>query len=252
MTLFKTCSLAIGLACLSLTAQAEDTPATSKPWQWGINAGWQRYSEPIMQLQGPEVGLLSRWQISEAFKLEGQLSLARLEYTSTNTGSMSNVPQTEASLRLLGPAASLGRIGWVEPTLQWSYTHNDLRGQSSTGNLGYERHLNNLWAGLRWSTSPALTDALKARLSLDLQTLVEGRQLSKLSQANPAYGNVLTQTQGGWAWGLQLRMPSAYGELEPYVRWQHLNRSNRVFNGVGYSSEPEHHKLWIGMNWWMN
>lgn len=252
MTSFKTSALAVTLSCLSLTILADEPPAAKAPWQWGVSAGWQSYREPIMQLQGPEVGLLSHWQPSEAFKLEGQLSLARLKYSSTSSGTMSNVPQTEASLRVLGPAASLRRWGSVEPTLQWSYTHDDLRGETSTGNHGYERHLNNLWAGVRWTQTQLPADWAISRASLDVQALVKGRQLSKLSQANPAYSDVLTETRGGWALGLQVRIPGTHGEFEPYVRWQQLDRSNRVFDGVGYATEPEHRKLWIGVNWWMN
>lgn len=253
MNFAKTCAIASALACLGGTAGAQPL-ADPRVWQWGLSAGAQSYREPIMQLQGPELGLLSRWQPAGGFKLEGTLSHARLAYRSATSGTLSDVPQTEASLRWLGPATSLGALGAVEPTLQWSYTHNDLRGRTSTGHLGYERHLNNLWAGVRWTQAPA-SDGRSlggaGQFSLDLQALIEGRQQSKLSQADPAYSDVLTRTRGGWAWALRWRMASANGAIEPYVRWQHLERSNKVYDGVGYATEPEHRKVWVGVNWWV-
>jgi hypothetical protein len=51
---------------------------------------------------------------------------------------------------------------------------------------------------------------------------------------------------------LQARVPSAWGEFQPYLRWQQLGRSNTVFNGLGYATEPEHRKIWLGVNWWAN
>jgi hypothetical protein len=239
------------MATLSIWACASESSAPPQ-WQWGIGIGSQTYKEPIMQLQGPELGLVSRWNAADTLKVEGHISRARLSYDSTRSGRMSGVPQTEGLLRILGPAWPLGQAGHAEPTLQWSYTHNDLRGQSSNGQTGYERHLNNLWAGVRW-TQTQMPDHWAVRdISLDLQSLVKGRQLSKLSQVGSAYRDVQTETRHGWALGLQVRIPTAHGDIVPYVRKQHLGRSDTVFNGLGYATEPEHDKLWLGLNWWFN
>jgi hypothetical protein len=190
--------------------------------------------------------------MSEHFRLEGQMSLARLTYKSPISGRIHGVHQSEGSLQLLGPALTAGSGGKIEPSVQWHYTYNDLRGPSSTGQRGYERHLNNLWVGARWSQSLNASAWPMNSYSIDLQSLVQGRQQSKVSQADPSYSDVLTKTPHGWALGVQGTIPTAHGYANPYLRLQRLNRSNTVFNGVGYATEPANDKVWMGVNWWFN
>lgn len=252
MNVFCLASRVLTVLVLAHAAHAAQPQTTAvSPWQWGLSTGWEKYREPIMEQAGPQLGLASRWAVSEGFTLEAQVALARLSYDSVGSGSMSGVPQTELNLRLSGPAWGWGEGSRLEPTLHWQYTDNDLRGQSTTGNPGYERHLSNWWLGARWTRpTPSLNWPVRS-VSLELQGLLKGQQQSHLSQANPIYMDVTTRTRQGWALTLQGRLPGSRGELVPYLRWQRLSRSNTVSTGPSLAKEPESTQLWAGVTWWL-
>ena len=246
----KTGQLALSLLCLVLmhsTVSAQ--PEATSAWHWGLHTGWQKYQEPAMQLQGPELGIQGYWRASDSLKIEGRLTMARLDYNSPVSGRMSNIGQREASLIFLGPSWSMGSAS-IEPGLQWGITQNDLRGRTSLGAMGYERDQDATWAMLRWTQLLAHNESAWRQVSLDVKGLLQGRQRSHLSQAAANHQDVTNQQTQGWGWALRGKIQLWNQDLEPYLQWQRIETSDTVFDGVSYVKEPANKKLWIGLSWW--
>jgi hypothetical protein len=212
--------------------------------QWGISAGINHYKEPdLMQLQGPEIGLHARvYNFAQIPKLriEGDVFLGQQKYTSTKTGSMNGVQNIETRWRILMPVFA------DTPSQQGLYTGigihtllNDMRGTSSTGDLGYERSATQLWLPVRWVSN---------YWELEAGALIYGRHTSKLSQANttPPHPDVVnTQRKGAYLQSkLSLQM-DARNLLSPYLRYTYLDESDHV--NAFY--EPASKRWQTGVTW---
>lgn len=183
--------------------------AHAASWQWG--AGWYRYAEPEMQLQGPLLQLRhSRHPHAAGWPdlLVADAGLASLNYSSRGTGTMSHLPG------LFGRISALWRLPtdvaghwFAGPVLELDWT--DLRGTSSTGHHGYRRQGTRIWAELQL--------AQNTWGDLQIGALWRGRQLSQLTDIPGYTGEDLVNTQRqGWFAGWEHQ----FAEDSPLPGWQ--------------------------------
>jgi hypothetical protein len=241
--------------CLTFShgySHAQKVADSNTTWHWGLNLGGQTYQENIMQLEGLEWGVVGKWDATDLLKVESQWSSSKLNYSSTKSGTMSNIRQTEGALHLIGASWRTAHASKFEPTLQWAFTHNDLRGLTSTGAAGYERHQDKLWAGARWTQTLDPKEWSMDAISIEVQGLLHARQRSDLSQADPQRRDVLTRAHPGWALEVRGHTTAWQNALTPYLRWEDIAVSNTVFDGVGQVKEPANQKLSIGLSWWIH
>lgn len=235
--------------CLALqpfaVAHAQDTEsvqsAAESPRAWAVGAGWWRYSEPKMTLEGPQLTLYGRYELLKTGwpdRLEAELGAASLRYSSRDSGSLSHVPM------LRGQASALWRLessGQWRAGLQVEATWVDLRGTTSSGYAGYERLNSKAWAVLQYEhPSTASTEA---------GLLLRGRQQSWLSQAHPGLPDITnTQKRGVYLAYRHSPWQNAEGtglSLRPLIRYTHVSDSDQV--GADRWYEP-HNQTWqIGL-----
>ena len=233
--------------CLALqalhSAQAQDTAcAQSPPTSWAVGAGWWRYSEPAMKLEGPELTLRTQHLVDGSpgwpDRLQADIGAGSLHYSSPSSGSLSQVPL------LRGQAAALWQLPVSGPWhagLQVEATWVDLRGTTSNGQAGYERLNSKAWAVLQYvHASTASTEA---------GLLLRGRQQSWLSQANPNLPDITnTQKRGVYLAYRHSPWQSAEGtglSLRPWIRYTRVSDSDQV--GADRWYEPNNRTWQIGL-----
>jgi hypothetical protein len=214
--------------------------------EWSVSAGMNRYIEPEMQLMGPELGLHAKTRRlgKQAGVLgEADVFMGQQHYSSDTTGSMDRVTNIESRWR--GLTRVMPGIGPTEGLYAGLGLHtlwNDLRGNSTTSNAGYERQAVQLWFPLRWVSNN--------RWELETGVLLRGRHTSKLSQANPNDQDVTntqkrgTYAQASWDYSLDAR-----NQITPYVRYTHLADSDVVIMGGESWVEPNSQRWQLGLKW---
>ena len=166
----QTAASAVAMLLCMGVAWAQSTTANTVPstavasglrWHWATSAGLNSYTENMMRLQGPELGLhlrLSDVAWGGHWGLEADVLYGRQDYESLNTGRLTNIPNIETRSRIMyahtaqrtsGPAMGLS-YGLAVHTL-W----NNLDGTTTTGAGGYVRKAIQLWAPVRWRTGLA-------------------------------------------------------------------------------------------------
>ena len=151
-----------GSTAPTIKSTAPDTAvASGLRWHWATSAGLNSYTESMMRLQGPELGLhlrLSDGAWGGHWGLEADVLYGRQDYESLNTGRLTDIPNIESRSRIMyahtaqrseGPAMGLS-YGLAVHTL-W----NNLDGTTTTGAGGYVRKAIQLWAPVRWRTGLA-------------------------------------------------------------------------------------------------
>ena len=120
---------------------------------WQLSAGWQDYSEPQMNLKGPELGVHWQSRTWGQYTLESEAQLGLQNYSSVPSGRLDSVLNIDTRWRAL-------RASTAQP--QWQvglalHTHaNFLRGTTSLGYGGYAGFLPKcgcLCAGMRPANS---------------------------------------------------------------------------------------------------
>jgi hypothetical protein len=211
---------------------------------WQLSAGWQDYSEPQMNLKGPELGL--HWQSRPlgAYTLEAEAHVGLQNYSSPQSGRLDSVLNLDTRWRALRALTS-------QPQWQFGlavHTHtNFLRGTTNLGYGGYDRLSTQVWLPVRWQS---LGDP---RWTVDAGGLLWGEHESHLSQVNTSLQDVTnTQRKGAYVQIGQKRHTSR-GELEPYARWTWVDDSDvrgvMVAGQVRGAYEPRHNRLQLGLKW---
>jgi len=201
-----------------------------------------------MQLQGPEMGVhvTRTWS---SIQWEGDALLGQQKYTSRDSGSMTGISNLETRWRGFVsladdiPAHSDFLAGLAIHTL-W----NDLRGTTTFNQntyAGYERSAVQLWLPMRWSR-PGMWD-------LDAGLLIYGRHISKLSQVNSHYSDLVNTQHAGQYVQATFHWACADGDtLKPLIRYTHLGKSNSVVMHGSTWAEPASQRWQIGVIWEFN
>lgn len=223
-------------------------PALAQPQQalgnWQLSAGWQDYSEPQMNLKGPELG--AHWQSLRLgpYTLEADAHLGLQNYSSEPSGRLDSVLNVDTYWRALRASAD-------QP--QWQYglalhSHaNFLRGTTSLGFGGYDRLSTQLWLPVRWHSDG------EQWWTVDAGWLLWGEHVSRLSQVNTRLQDVTNQQRRGVYLQISKKIHADLGELEPYARWTWVDDSDvqSVTSAEQESStyEPRNNRLQVGLKW---
>lgn len=222
------------LACAALAQPAadektlptlHDASATAMGGPWYLGAGWYRYSEPEMQLQGPMLQLRHTRRINATGwpdLLVADAALASLNYSSQGTGAMNHLPG------LFGRVSALWRLPtdttghwFAGPTLDLDWT--DLRGTSSSGHYGYRRQGTRIWAELQLTQN--------AWGNVQIGALWRGRQLSQLTDIPDYTGADLVNTQRqGWfaGWDYLFAEDSQLPGWQASARYTVISNSDKI------------------------
>jgi hypothetical protein len=211
---------------------------------WQLSAGWQDYSEPQMNLKGPELGV--HWQ-SRAWgplTLEAEAQLGLQNYSSVPSGRLDSVLNLDTRWRVL-------RASTAQP--QWQvglalHTHsNFLRGTTSLGFGGYDRLSTQVWLPVRWQSVG------DQRWAIEAGWLLWGEHVSRLSQTDRSLQDVTNTQRKGAYFQISQKRHTSRGELEPYARWTWVDDSDvQMMTLAGQTRgayEPQNNRLQLGMKW---
>ncbi len=266
--LFIAASLGLGAVAWAQSPTQPNAPAqggsTTAPgglrWHWATSAGLNSYTESLMRLQGPELGLhlrLSDTALSPHWSLEADVLYGRQDYESLDTGRLSNIPNLETRTRALyAPAGRMTDAGAVGLSygLAVHTLWNNLDGTTTTGAGGYVRKAIQLWAPLRWREQLA-PGSWASAWTAEGGALLTGQHTSVLSQVSSVYPDITNRQDKG----IYLQFRSEHrqglraGAWSPYVRWTWLGDSDTVAfstttrNYLG--TEPLSRRWQVGAQW---
>jgi hypothetical protein len=246
--------VSVCLCLLASSAFGQDGPEMQdasdlQGLRWRVSVGLNRYQEPdLMQLQGPEIGVHAMWT-RPSIQWEGDVLLGQQKYTSRNSGHMAGITNLETRWRGL---VSLADVMPTSPNfltgLAIHTLWNDLRGTTTFNQItygGYERSAVQLWLPMRWSQAGVW--------DVEAGLLIYGRHISKLSQVNSHYTDLVNTQHTGqyvqatfdWAW-------NNGDTLKPLIRYTHLSKSNSVVMNGSTWVEPASQRWQIGVIWEFN
>jgi hypothetical protein len=224
-------------------AHAQAEPASGA---WQLSTGWQDYSEPQMNLKGPELGV--HWQSRKfgPYSLEADAHLGLQNYSSPLSGRLDSVLNVDTYWRAL--RTSTAQPQW-QYGLAWHSHANFLRGTTNLGFGGYDRLSNQVWLPVRWHQDSAQP------WTVDAGWLLWGAHVSRLSQANRRLQDVTNQQHKGVYFQISKEISTALGEIQPYARWTWVDDSDVQWESlVGLDRgtyEPRNNRLQVGLKWRM-
>lgn len=229
---------AAAIACCALTAWAQEPLATRGGWEAGVQLAQYRYEEPgTMWLEGPRIGLSGAYTAvtpRRAFaRLEGRWSFGNLEYH--GSGVLTDVPDYLVELRLLaGRDYASGSVRW-SPYFggAFRYLHNDLRGVSSTGAVGYRRESSYFYLPLGVTLRMALAGGWVFAPQVEYDVFVRGVQRSRLSDTGLGFADVSNEQGNGRGYRVQLMLESRRWVLAPWMHYWDVKDSELQPAGMG-------------------
>jgi hypothetical protein len=212
---------------------------------WQLSTGWQDYSEPQMNLKGPELGV--HWQSRRLgpYTLEADAHLGLQNYSSVQSGRLNSVLNVDTHWRAL--RASTAQPEWQYGLALHSHA-NFFRGTTSLGFGGYDRLSTQVWLPVRWHSASAQPWAI------DAGWLLWGEHVSRLSQVNIRLQDVTNQQHKGAYLQISKKVNTDLGEMEPYARWTWVDNSDvrwvTIAPGLARGDyEPRNNRLQVGLKW---
>ena len=215
---------AVAATAWAVAAVAQGDPlATRGGWEVGVQAAGYEYDEPFFAtLEGERVGVSASYTFlgrdNAHSRIEARYSYAQLDYT--GSGTLSGVPDHLFELRgIVGFDYRKGRYAWVPYAgVGFRYLHNDLRGVTSTGALGYRRRSQYFYLPVGLGLRIPLAGAWVMAPQIEYDAFARGRQRSYLSDASPAYSNATNEQGHGRGVRAQL---SFEGPRWAFSLWSH-------------------------------
>jgi hypothetical protein len=236
---------ALLLAASSLAlAQQADRLATRPGFEIGGQLASYDYQEPAFaEIKGNRLGLLGVGTVVSGGvfgRLDFRASYGSLDYR--GSGSLSGVPDLILETRAvagfdwalggatLSPYAGLG----------YRYLYNDLNGYSSTGQAGYRRYSNYLYAPVGATLRVGLDANWVLAPTAEYDFFIQGKQKSMLSDVNAAFSNVTNTQNNGYGYRVYLMFERDKLAVGPYLHYWHIQDSDLQPIGGGFSGlEPE-------------
>ncbi|HOK59207.1 MAG TPA: autotransporter outer membrane beta-barrel domain-containing protein [Methanothrix sp.] len=227
--------------------------------------GVTRYEEPgLMENKGVMGGFEAGWTHWDwfMFDLSARWMYGRVDYNSTNTGTVGGLTDQMYEVRtLFGYPLRYKKVLRFTPYigLAYRYLSDDSSGKrTSTGHWGYKRESNYYYspvgAKIEWAISKRWV--LGAHAEYDL--FWNGRQISHLSDVDPNYSDASNNQNSGY--GIRGGLPIMYCPkrssvrwvLEPYAHYWNVSESNISVvtyrnTPVALGVEPDNKTLEVGV-----
>jgi len=246
----------------TIASSAPDTTvASGLRWHWATSAGLNSYTESMMRLQGPELGLhlrLSDVAWGGHWGLEADVLYGRQDYESLSSGRKSNIPNIETRPRIMYAHTAQRTAGLALGLSYGLALHtlwNNLEGPTTTNKGGYLRTAIQLWAPVRWREQLPMGSWATA-WTAEGGLLISGQHTSKLSQVSSDYIDVTNrQNKGAYLqFSSEHRQGLRAGAWSPFVRFTWLGDSDTVpISRVDQSNgtEPLSRRWQVGAQWFL-
>jgi hypothetical protein len=199
------------------------------------------YEEPgLMKLDGPRIGVVGAYTGTTPGlvygRIDGRVSYGRLDYESVGTGTLSNVPDWTAEVRLVaGKDFRAGESVVLSPYIGLGYRwlYNDLKGTSSTGHRGYERYSQYWYAPIGLTMRMRAGDHWVFAPTIEYDAFIGGKQKSYLSDVAPGLPDVTNDQDRGRGYRVYLMVESRNWAFGPWMHYWNIKDSEIVPIGGG-------------------
>ena len=207
----------------------------------GLTVSGYQYKEPSLSvtINAPLVGL--DYTGTYAFgndwfvKADARFAYGTAKYT--GSGTQSNIPYSYYDLRgLFGYDFSFSELGGfvLAPYsgIGYRYLFDNQGGQTTTGANSYQRTSTYVYLPIGVTHRMKVNDVHKLETTFEYDYLIQGTQVSNLSQAVSYLPNVTNQQNHGY--GLRLSSMYQFDEwsVGPYVTYWNIAQSNSVTNPI--------------------
>jgi hypothetical protein len=254
-------SLATLLAIPGLSQAQSMTLTTSTGSELGLQISDYKYEEQfngafLMSNAGSKWGFTGSYTqtVGNAWYWSGDARFAWGEVKYTGSGTKERNPDLLFDGRLIGGRDFDRGHYLLSPYAGLGYRslYNDLRGSTSTGATGYRRSSTYVYLPLGLTHRFRWDEQARVSTSLEYNYLLEGRQLSYLSDSNPQFNDPVNTQKNGYG----IRLVSSYetvswslGLFYQFWNLQDSDRSIRTTSGVPvvYVIEPQNTTTEVGM-----
>lgn len=237
----------LGLVAAAWTCIAvaqRDPLATKGGWEAGLQGSAYEYEEPgFALLEGARLGVMGAHtflgQDRIHSRIEARYSYGELDYT--GSGTMGGVPDHLLELRAsAGRDYRAGGILWVPYLgLAYRYLHNDLRGFTSTGEVGYRRESHYFYVPVGVALRIALGVDWVMVPQVEYDAFVNGKQRSYLSDTGLALSDVTNRQAAGWGARAQLMFEKRRWSFGIWAQYWDIEDSDIQPVGMGLAGlEP--------------
>jgi hypothetical protein len=258
----------LGLALVLLfqfaNAQESDALLTGTNNQLGLTISAYQYKEPApdVVINAPLVGLdyTGTYAFANDWFVRADARYAYGPAKYNGSGTQNNIPYSYYDVRgLFGYDFSFSELGGfvLAPYtgIAYRYLFDNQGGQTSSGSSSYNRESNYVYLPLGITHRMKMDGNHQLETVLEYDHLIQGTQVSHLSQASSYLSDVTNQQYRGYG----LRLSSMYyvdaWSFGPYVNYWNIQDSNRisqsvVVNGTRYTStwyEPANTTLELGL-----
>lgn len=245
-------SVIAGIAIAVSAAAAWAQPAaerraldTRSGWELGAQLSRYRYEEPgLMWLKGDRAGVTASYTARSPqglhARLEGRASYAELDYQ--GSGTLADVPDTLFELRaLVGRDLRAGGMVWVPYAgVGYRTLYNDLRGTSSTGQVGYRRLSRYWYAPIGIGLRLAIGEGLVMAPQIEFDAFGNGKQRSYLGDTGLGLNDVTNRQRHGRGYRAQLMLEGRHWSFGPWMHYWKVKDSEIQPIGMGLAGlEPE-------------
>ena len=229
--------------------------------EFGVSLSNYKYSEPgVMNIDANKIGLEysgtysldPEWpnQSKGLFlKTELRYVTGQANYNSVATGSLNSRPDWYYEARILGGRDYSYGDSIISPYLGISYRYlfNDLRGTTSTGNIGYRRESNYYSLPIGLSHKMSLSNQKQLHTIIEYSYLIRGLQNTKLSDANTGLADISNNQRSGYGFRLSSMVRFDRWAVGPSVIFWRINQSEQVSSGGKNYIEPQNNTTELGL-----
>ncbi|MEX2198367.1 MAG: hypothetical protein WD886_06115 [Burkholderiales bacterium] len=243
----RAAAMVLGLVAAAWTCIAvaqRDPLATKGGWEAGLQGSSYEYEEPnFAHLEGKRYGVTGAYTFLGPdylhSRIEARYSYGELDYT--GSGTLSGVPDYLLELRAIaGRDYRAGGMVWV-PYVGLAHRHlyNDLRGITSTGQIGYRRisRYYYLPAGVALRIPLGADWVMVPQLEYD--AFANGRQRSYLGDTRLGFSDVTNRQAEGWGARAQLMVEARRWSFGIWAQYWDIEDSDIQSIGLGVAGlEP--------------
>jgi hypothetical protein len=225
-------SMGLVVAAWAGVAMAQRDPlATPGGWEAGLQAATYEYDEPnFALLEGERFGIAGAYTFlgRDGFhsRIEARYSYGELDYT--GSGTLSGVPDHLLELRAIaGRDFRAGGVSWVPYAgLALRHLYNDLRGVTSTGQIGYRRESRYFYVPLGVALRLPFGAGRAMVPQLEYDAFASGRQRSYLGDTGLGLSDVTNRQKNGWGARAQLMLETRRWTIGFWVQYWDIRDSD--------------------------
>jgi hypothetical protein len=250
--LFRPLAAAL-LVAICTTAAAQDAPPpnlllTRPGWEIGGQISKYKYEEPdFMNLEGNRAGFVAAYNFTNQTRVYSRIDLrvsyGKLEYESVGTGTSSDIPDWTGEVRaVVGRDYQISERFALSPYVGFGYRYlyNDLRGYSSTGDVGYRRYSEYFYAPIGLTMRMRGGDQWVFAPMIEYDAFLGGKQKSKLSDTGLGFSDANNDQDRGRGYRVYLMFEGRRWAFGPWMHYWKIEDSDAVPIGFGFAGlEPE-------------